>query len=86
MKTEGYKFPTFKETDAMFLADTAPSWKDGDRCHRCRTMFTLINRKVRNYFAILPNCENPFESVTFGFALASLSSLRRGVLSTMLIS
>ncbi|XP_065210044.1 hepatocyte growth factor-regulated tyrosine kinase substrate isoform X2 [Planococcus citri] len=45
MKTEGYKFPTFKESDAMFLADTAPSWKDGDRCHRCRTMFTLMNRK-----------------------------------------
>lgn len=47
MKTEGYKFPVFKESDAMFSADTAPSWKDGDRCHRCRTMFTLIYRKVR---------------------------------------
>ncbi|XP_066588091.1 hepatocyte growth factor-regulated tyrosine kinase substrate [Prorops nasuta] len=45
MKIEGYKFPTPKESDAMFLADTAPEWADGDVCHRCRVTFTVVLRK-----------------------------------------
>lgn len=34
LKAEGYKFPTLKESDAMFSADTAPEWADGEVCHR----------------------------------------------------
>lgn len=34
-----------RESDAMFAADSAPEWADGDSCHRCRVQFTLINRK-----------------------------------------
>ncbi|VDP04911.1 unnamed protein product [Soboliphyme baturini] len=45
MKLEGYSFPTLRESDAMFTAETAPEWVDDDRCHRCQTQFTLINRK-----------------------------------------
>nr|XP_031832900.1 hepatocyte growth factor-regulated tyrosine kinase substrate isoform X2 [Nomia melanderi] len=46
MKAEGYKFPTLKESDAMFIADTAPVWADGDgRCHRCRVSFSVVQRK-----------------------------------------
>ncbi|XKL69271.1 hypothetical protein PGB90_007040 [Kerria lacca] len=45
MKAEGYKFPVFKESDAMFTADIAPEWEDGDRCHRCRVMFSMLLRK-----------------------------------------
>ncbi|KAK7793068.1 hypothetical protein R5R35_013513 [Gryllus longicercus] len=45
MKTEGYKFPTLKESDAMFSADTAPEWADGDVCHRCRVQFGMVQRK-----------------------------------------
>lgn len=47
MKHEGYKFPVFKESDAMFTAAIAPDWKDGDRCHRCRVEFTHFTRRVR---------------------------------------
>ena len=47
MKTEGYKFPALKESDAMFSADTAPEWADGDVCHRCRVQFGMMQRKVR---------------------------------------
>ena len=46
MKHEGYKFPTFKESDAMFMADVAPVWKEGNRCHRCRIEFTVTLRRV----------------------------------------
>lgn len=46
MKTEGYKFPALKESDAMFSADTAPEWADGDVCHRCRVQFGMMQRKV----------------------------------------
>ena len=46
MKTEGYPFPALRESDAMFTADRAPSWIDGDNCYRCRTQFTLVIRKV----------------------------------------
>ncbi|XP_060827157.1 hepatocyte growth factor-regulated tyrosine kinase substrate isoform X2 [Bombus pascuorum] len=45
MKAEGYKFPTLKESDAMFIADTAPAWADGDVCHRCRVSFSMVQRK-----------------------------------------
>uniref|UniRef100_T1HCT8 Hepatocyte growth factor-regulated tyrosine kinase substrate n=5 Tax=Rhodnius TaxID=13248 RepID=T1HCT8_RHOPR len=45
MKAEGYKFPALKESDAMFSADTAPQWADGERCHRCRVQFGIMQRK-----------------------------------------
>ncbi|PNF23220.1 Hepatocyte growth factor-regulated tyrosine kinase substrate, partial [Cryptotermes secundus] len=45
MKTEGCKFPALKESDAMFSADTAPEWADGDVCHRCRVQFGMMQRK-----------------------------------------
>lgn len=46
MKTNGYKFPVLKESDAMFVADNAPKWEDGNVCHRCRTQFSILTRKV----------------------------------------
>ena len=36
MKAEGWKFPPVREAEAMFEADVAPDWHDGDCCHRCR--------------------------------------------------
>lgn len=45
MKAEGYNFPTLKESDAMFSADTAPEWANGEVCHRCRVVFGVIQRK-----------------------------------------
>lgn len=45
MKQEGFKFPAIRESDAMFSADSAPVWLDGSACHRCRTPFSVINRK-----------------------------------------
>ena len=45
MKAEGFKFPVLKESDAMFTAETAPQWAEGDCCHRCRVTFGLVNRK-----------------------------------------
>jgi hepatocyte growth factor-regulated tyrosine kinase substrate len=31
---EGWKFPPFREVEAMFEADAAPEWADGEVCHR----------------------------------------------------
>nr|XP_022317585.1 hepatocyte growth factor-regulated tyrosine kinase substrate-like [Crassostrea virginica] len=45
MKMEGYTFPTLKEADAMFMAERAPEWKEGDLCARCRTRFGTFNRQ-----------------------------------------
>lgn len=45
LKMEGYKLQVLKESDAMFIADTAPDWADGNCCHRCRTQFTVVQRK-----------------------------------------
>lgn len=45
MKADGYKFPVLKESDAMFSADTAPEWADGEVCHRCRVQFGMMQRK-----------------------------------------
>ncbi|KRT79297.1 hypothetical protein AMK59_6930 [Oryctes borbonicus] len=45
MKAEGFKFPTLQESDAMFTADSAPKWADGEVCHRCRVTFTVMQRK-----------------------------------------
>lgn len=45
MKTEGYVFPALAESDAMFSADTAPEWADGEACHRCRVTFSIVQRK-----------------------------------------
>ncbi|KAJ6650133.1 Hepatocyte growth factor-regulated tyrosine kinase substrate, partial [Pseudolycoriella hygida] len=45
LKTSGHQFPELKEADAMFTSDTAPSWLDGDVCHRCRVEFSFTVRK-----------------------------------------
>ncbi|RWS11679.1 Hepatocyte growth factor-regulated tyrosine kinase substrate-like protein [Dinothrombium tinctorium] len=45
MKIEGFKFPVLKESDAMFIADSAPQWEDGDNCNRCRVAFSVVQRK-----------------------------------------
>lgn len=45
MKMEGHKFPVLKESDAMFAADVAPDWAEGEVCHRCRIQFNTFNRK-----------------------------------------
>uniref|UniRef100_A0A914Z143 Hepatocyte growth factor-regulated tyrosine kinase substrate n=1 Tax=Panagrolaimus superbus TaxID=310955 RepID=A0A914Z143_9BILA len=45
LKHHGYKFPAAKESDAMFAAQCAPDWVDGDQCFRCRSEFGLFNRK-----------------------------------------
>nr|CAG4647016.1 EOG090X05AE [Megafenestra aurita] len=45
LKAEGYTFPALRESDAMFAADRAPNWSDGDNCHRCRVQFSVIVRK-----------------------------------------
>ncbi|XP_014242586.1 hepatocyte growth factor-regulated tyrosine kinase substrate isoform X2 [Cimex lectularius] len=45
LKADGFKFPALKENDTMFLADTAPEWKEGDTCCRCRVIFGLFERK-----------------------------------------
>ncbi|CAL8124153.1 unnamed protein product [Orchesella dallaii] len=45
MKAEGAKFPPLVEADAMFVADQAPEWADGECCHRCRVEFSFTQRK-----------------------------------------
>lgn len=45
LKAEGHHLPTVSESDAMFTADRAPDWADGECCHRCRTQFTMLRRK-----------------------------------------
>ncbi|CAG0918499.1 unnamed protein product [Notodromas monacha] len=45
MKAEGYSFPQLKESDAMFMADTAPNWIDGEACMQCRSTFSMFTRK-----------------------------------------
>ncbi|KAG1677414.1 Hepatocyte growth factor-regulated tyrosine kinase substrate [Nymphon striatum] len=67
MKMEGYTFPQVKyETDAMFTADCAPEWADGECCHRCRVMFSLVQRKhhCRNCGQIFcSKCSNQSSSI-----------------------
>ena len=46
MKAEGWKFPAVREAEAMFEADTAPEWAEGEVCHRCRVAFGMMTRQV----------------------------------------
>lgn len=34
LKMNGFEFPVLKEADAMFMADSAPDWMEGDNCYR----------------------------------------------------
>ncbi|CEI90922.1 hypothetical protein RMCBS344292_05231 [Rhizopus microsporus] len=47
LKAEGTQFPPVRENlDAIFLETAAaPEWSDSDVCERCRTPFTITNRK-----------------------------------------
>ena len=45
MKSENFKFPVIIESDAMFVADTAPQWTLGAQCNQCRQAFTLLKRR-----------------------------------------
>lgn len=53
MLFSGYTFPTLKEADAMFKAESAPDWADGECCHRCRVTFSTFLRKVTDYSDIV---------------------------------
>ena len=55
MKAEGWKFPPVREAEAMFEADIAPDWSDGEVCHRCRVQvqsFPFIKRPRYSFPAI----------------------------------
>ncbi|XP_037073779.1 hepatocyte growth factor-regulated tyrosine kinase substrate-like [Pollicipes pollicipes] len=45
MRQEGFKFPALRVSEAMFSAETAPEWADGEVCNRCRDAFTTFTRK-----------------------------------------
>ncbi|KAI9478401.1 MAG: hypothetical protein EXX96DRAFT_570748 [Benjaminiella poitrasii] len=47
LKAEGMQFPSVNENIDGILLETsmAPEWSDSDVCDRCRTPFTLTNRK-----------------------------------------
>lgn len=46
MRMEGYKFPPISESsDALFTAETAPEWAEGDVCHMCRVKFSTFQRQ-----------------------------------------
>ncbi|KAI9246520.1 hypothetical protein BY458DRAFT_527825 [Sporodiniella umbellata] len=47
LQAEGYTFPPVTEKVDSILLETAiaPEWTDSDVCERCRTSFTLTNRK-----------------------------------------
>ncbi|KAH8864512.1 Hepatocyte growth factor-regulated tyrosine kinase substrate [Schistosoma japonicum] len=45
LKNAGYVFPEFSESAAMFSVVCAPSWKEGNACHRCKSVFTTFRRK-----------------------------------------
>lgn len=58
MKAEGWKFPAFREAEAMFEADTAPEWAEGDVCNRCRVAFGMMTRQVLKIEPMLdPKCQ-----------------------------
>lgn len=45
MKLAGFEFPEVAEAEAMFVAESAPEWADGDECFRCRAAFGILTRK-----------------------------------------
>ncbi|BHF75449.1 hypothetical protein SprV_0501854500 [Sparganum proliferum] len=55
IKRSGATLPPFRESEAMFAAEVAPGWKDGDSCYRCRTSFNAFRRKHH-----CRNCGNVF--------------------------
>ncbi|VEL27253.1 unnamed protein product [Protopolystoma xenopodis] len=55
LKSLGFTFPPFSESDAMFSTECAPNWKDGETCHRCKVSFTAFRRKHH-----CRNCGNVF--------------------------
>lgn len=46
MKMYGYDFPKLKEADAMFMADSAPEWAEGESCFRLN-IYTCTFRLLR---------------------------------------
>lgn len=48
LKAEGFKFPALKESDAMFSADTAPEWAEGEVCHRFVVVLFFIVSLARS--------------------------------------
>lgn len=45
LRAEGYTFPQLNESEAMYLAETAPEWAEGDVCHQCRVKFSTFTRQ-----------------------------------------
>ncbi|VDL18572.1 unnamed protein product [Hymenolepis diminuta] len=55
IKRSGHPLPPFHESEAMFSAEVAPNWKDGEECFRCKTAFSTFRRKHH-----CRNCGNVF--------------------------
>ncbi|VDD79711.1 unnamed protein product [Mesocestoides corti] len=55
IKRSGHPLPPFHESEAMYSAEVAPDWKDGDECFRCKSLFTTFRRKHH-----CRNCGNVF--------------------------
>uniref|UniRef100_A0A183BS91 Hepatocyte growth factor-regulated tyrosine kinase substrate n=1 Tax=Globodera pallida TaxID=36090 RepID=A0A183BS91_GLOPA len=45
LKMNGFEFLPIDEAKAMFLADCAPDWAEGENCYRCRVEFGVFTRK-----------------------------------------
>lgn len=46
LRMEGHPFPEMQEqSDAMFVAERPPEWKEGRACFACRTPFSLTVRR-----------------------------------------
>ncbi|VDL98569.1 unnamed protein product [Schistocephalus solidus] len=75
IKRSGATLPPFRESEAMFAAEVAPGWKDGDSCYRCRASFNTFRRKHH-----CRNCGNVFCSeCTTGRAVIPKFGIEREV-------
>ena len=46
MKAQGFTFPDImKESDYMFVSESAPEWSEAKYCYRCRTDFSTFTRQ-----------------------------------------
>ena len=58
LRAKGHLIPQSSEAAALYCADAAPDWADANCCHRCRSNFTLIKRKVSNFTLIKRKVSN----------------------------
>jgi hypothetical protein len=85
LKMNGFEFPPIDEAKAMFLAESAPDWAEGDNCYRLHFCFAYapLRKELKNSAHISIQYDTIFILLIWPDVALSLASLRESIIAAL---